>query len=141
MAMEIEYIEKGIELHEALAAAGMSIWEHDGVWCSNADPALVNDFIRTFNPDTTGKMIDTFVAELEALYDSVAQQRRYDSRYTCALRAGFDGPFKAEGTAFAQWMDTCNAYAYGVMDAVLSGQRAAPTPSELLAELPEMVWP
>lgn len=82
-----------------------------------------------------------YIAALERHYDSAAQQRRYDDRKTCALRAGYAGPFQAEGTAFGIWMDTCNAYAYEQMDAVLAGQRDKPTPEELIAELAPMVWP
>lgn len=83
-----------------------------------------------------------FVRALEAHYDARAQDRRYDNRLTCALRAGYAGPFQAEGTAFAVWMDTCNAYAYAAMAAVEAGQRAAPeTPAALVGELPVLAWP
>ena len=83
-----------------------------------------------------------FVAALEAHYDATARSRRYDSRYTCALRAGYAGPFQSEGAAFAVWMDTCNAYAYSQLAAVQAGQRPPPaSPAALVAELPQMVWP
>lgn len=83
----------------------------------------------------------TYIAALEAHYDSVAKQRRYDDRKTCTLRAGYAGPFQAEGTAFAIWMDNQNVYAYAQLDAVLAGDREKPTPDELIAELAPMVWP
>ncbi len=85
--------------------------------------------------------VAVFTAALERWYDRVAQARRYDNRYTCALRAGYAGPFQAEGAAFAAWMDTCNAHAYGVMAAVQAGQRAMPeSPAALVAELPTPPW-
>ena len=90
---------------------------------------------------TTDEIIADFTAKLEAHYDTKAKERRYDNRFTCALRAGYAGPFQAEGAAFAVWMDNCNAYAYGVMEAVLSGQRALPTWEELKGELPVLEWP
>lgn len=81
-------------------------------------------------------------AALEAHYDAVAQERRYDDRYTCALRAGYPGPFQAEGQAFAVWMDECNLRAYQLMAAVQFGTRAMPaTTDALLGELALMVWP
>lgn len=83
----------------------------------------------------------TYTAALEGHYDSVAKQRRYDDRKTCTLRAGYAGPFQMEGTAFGIWMDTCNVYAYEQMDAVIASEREKPTPEELIAELPPMVWP
>jgi hypothetical protein len=86
-------------------------------------------------------LVERATRVLEAHYDSVARQRRYDDRYTCALRAGFNGPFQAEGQAFAAWMDACNAHAYGVLELVKSGERETPTAEALIAELPEMTWP
>lgn len=83
----------------------------------------------------------TFTAALEAHYDNVAQSRRYDNRLTCALRAGYPGPFQPEGSTFAVWMDNCNAYAYQQLGVVKSGQRPMPTVEELIAELPSIVWP
>jgi len=88
-----------------------------------------------------GRTLQLLMATLEAHYDATAQTRRYDNRLTCALRAGFAGPFQAEGTAFAVWMDTCNARGYQIMADCLAGRRAIPTPEGLVAEMPVMVWP
>ncbi len=82
-----------------------------------------------------------YTAALEGMYDARARERQYDNRLTCALRAGYAGPFQAEGTAFAIWMDTCNATAYGLMAQVLAGEIPMPTIAELLAMMPELVWP
>jgi hypothetical protein len=73
--------------------------------------------------------------------DSVAGQRRYDSRFTCALRAGFPGPFQAEGLAFAAWMDQCNMTGYTIMQEVKLGQRPVPSAAELIAAMPTIEWP
>jgi len=81
-----------------------------------------------------------YTARLEALYDAKAQERRYDNRFTCALRAGYVGPFQADGVAFAQWMDASNAHGYTVMAAVQAGTRPLPTWEELQAELPAAPW-
>jgi hypothetical protein len=84
---------------------------------------------------------EEYTAALEAHYDAKAQERRYDNRYTCALRAGYAGPFQQEGIAFATWMDNCNAVAYQILADVLNGLRPTPTIEELLAELPVLDWP
>jgi hypothetical protein len=74
--------------------------------------------------------------------DSVAQARRYDNRITCMVRAGFPGPFQAEGKAFAQWCDSCNAMAYLLMEQVQNGEIELPaTTQELIDALPVMEWP
>lgn len=90
---------------------------------------------------TNTEIIAELTASLEDHYDLVARAKQYDNRLTCALRAGYAGPFQAEGTAFAVWMDNCNAYAYEVLADCLSGARGIPTAEELIAEMPDLVWP
>lgn len=75
------------------------------------------------------------------LFDTTAQTKHYDNRITCALRAGYSGPFQPEGVAFAQWMDACNEAGYQIMAQVLAGQITQPSVAELLALFPAIVWP
>ena len=65
-----------------------------------------------------------------------------DNRITCTLRAGYPGPFQAEGQAFALWMDACNLAAYTLLAEVQAGTRPLPKATQVLIEaLPPMVWP
>jgi hypothetical protein len=80
-------------------------------------------------------------AELEKHFDTTAQARRYRDRITCSLRAGYPGPFQAEGLAFAQWMDECNAFGYQLLGAVLAGNEPLPTKEAFIAALPAINWP
>lgn len=81
-------------------------------------------------------------AALSSHLDATAQSRRYDNRITCALRAGYPGPFQAEGQAFAAWMDTCNAMGYQFLAEVQAGTRPLPaTTQEFVNALPPMEWP
>lgn len=90
----------------------------------------------------SARKIGAIAAALDAHFDAVAQARRYDNRITCALRAGYVGPFQAEGVAFAQWMDQCYTAAHVMLAEVQAGTRAMPaTIDEALALLPVMVWP
>lgn len=73
--------------------------------------------------------------------DATAGQRRYDNRFTCSLRAGFAGPFQAEGLAFAAWMDQCNIAAYTILAECKAGVRPIPSEAELIAAMPEIEWP
>ena len=87
-------------------------------------------------------MLSRYTAALGKHLDDVAKQRRYDNRITCSLRAGYPGPFQAEGVAFATWMDSCNAAAYQIWSDVRNGVRAAPASIEaFIAELPVIDWP
>ena len=82
------------------------------------------------------------VTAMEQLFDSTAQGKHYDNRITCALRAGYFGPFQQEGIAFATWMDSQNAKGYTMLAQVQAGTMAMPaTVEEALALLDPMVWP
>jgi len=70
----INYTEKGIELHEALADAGLSLYEHDGVWVTDSDPVQVQAFIDSFTPsrevqlEKINRRCDELLADLRAGY-------------------------------------------------------------------------
>ncbi len=87
------------------------------------------------------RLIKEYDAALTNYLDSVAQERKYDNRITCALRAGYVGPFQVEGIAFAGWMDQCNYQAYQILNQVLTGTIARPTIEEFLEMLPTFTWP
>lgn len=55
--------------------------------------------------------------------------------------AGYPGPFQAEGIAFAQWMDDCNATGYQVMSEVESGARGPLSVAEYIDLLPILELP
>lgn len=91
---------------------------------------------------STQAKVAEIVAAMESLFDATAQSRQYDNRITCALRAGYAGPFQAEGLAFATWMDRQNAIAYQMLAQVQAGTMAMPsTPDDALSLLEPMVWP
>jgi hypothetical protein len=89
----------------------------------------------------TAAIEQRLVAVLNNHLNAVAAQRRYDDRFTCALRAGFAGPFQSEGQAFAAFMDECNMVGYSMMKRAKAGDIPTPTDAELIAAMPVMVWP
>lgn len=92
-------------------------------------------------PFTEIETIRAYTDALERLFDQAAQSRRYDSRITCALRAGYSGPFQAEGQAFALWMDSCNALGYSILDKVKKGTMPQPGIDAFIAMMPGITWP
>jgi len=86
-------------------------------------------------------VVQQYTDALAAMLDAKAQEKNYDNRISCALRAGYPGPFNAEGSKFAAWMDTCNALGYQVLADVNAGKRPRPTLPEFLALMPALVWP
>lgn len=81
--------------------------------------------------------IARYEAALDAHLDAVARQYRYDNRFTFALRAAYPGPWQAEGSAFAQWMDACNAQSFALLQQVLAGEAELPSLADFIAALPE----
>lgn len=90
---------------------------------------------------TQEEIQQALLAKLDEHIDSVAKFKGYDSRITCALRAGYVNPWQQEGIAFGTWMDACYAMAYQIQADVLAGTRPTPTAEQLIAEMPVMVWP
>lgn len=90
--------------------------------------------------ETVESIAKRYDKALLAHFDSVAQSRRYDNRLTCALRAGYAGPFQQEGIAFGTWMDNCNESAYQLMADVLSGTKPLPTIEEFISGMPTINW-
>lgn len=80
-------------------------------------------------------------AALTAHLDAEAQTRRYADRVSCSVRAGYVGPFQAEGIAFAQWMDAQNAKGYQVLSDFQKGLISQPTIDDFIGMLDPMQWP
>lgn len=91
-------------------------------------------------PPTDAEIMARLESAVDAHINAVAQAKGYDSRVTCALRAGYVNPWQAEGAVFGAWMDDCYTYCYQVLADVQNEVRTIPTEAELIAELPVMVW-
>ena len=79
---------------------------------------------------------------VQAHMDAVARTHNYDGILSlCTYAASKHTKFESEGAAGVLWRDACWAAGYQVIDDVHAGKRAVPTPEELVAELPEMIWP
>lgn len=86
--------------------------------------------------------IDDYRRAIQAHVDSAAQARSYDSGITCASYLGSTVPaWAAEASAFVAWRDAVWAYAYTELAKVEAGEREQPTVTEIIGELPAMVWP
>jgi hypothetical protein len=125
-----------------IGSTGKTLVDGSIVWIG--DGSFPDDSIQSV--EMTDLEIQNFIKmDFEAALDNhinqVAKAKGYDNRISCALRAGYDSPWKAEGDAFAKWMDACYTAAYQIMTDVADGKRQIPTINEMLAEMPVMVWP
>ncbi len=107
------------------------VWD-GAAWRSN--PAV-------YGPADALPTLEDYDRALTAHLDAEAQTHRYEDRISCSVRAGYVGPFQAEGIAFAQWMDACNATGYSMLADFQNGVISQPTIAEMIAALPVMVWP
>lgn len=124
-------------------SASLNDVESHGIAVFNA--AMAGDFGPISPYIEPIKTSEQVIADLESAVQShlniQAKTRGYDDIKSAALRAGYPGPFHAEGVAYATWMDSCWSHCYQVLAAVQSGSRAIPTAGELIAELPVLVLP
>lgn len=98
----------------------------------------------TIDPTTAAALIvKQYDTQLQAHLDAAARAAGYDdirSAITYAEEPAVP-KFQAEGCAFRAWRSLFWLAANDVKNAVLAGQRPAPTIAELLAELPTLTLP
>lgn len=110
----------------------------------NGEGAAIGDmwdgteFIKPAPPMPT---LADYDAALTAHLDAVAQSRNWADRVSLMARAGFAGPWQADAVAFGTWADGCNVIGYQLLADYQAGTIPQPTIAEMLALLPEMVWP
>lgn len=78
---------------------------------------------------------------LEAYTQEVARQRRYRLDAIHIWKNSADPVIAAEAAAFTTWYESFWQAAAQVEADVRAGTRTAPSYEELIAELPQMVWP
>lgn len=86
-------------------------------------------------------LIKRFDGAIQRHLDAAAQAKGYDGIVSACSYAGAPNPFQIEGQAFVQWRGDVWAKCYQVMEEVQGGQRQAPSITDLIAELPELVLP
>ena len=79
---------------------------------------------------------------IQSTLDNKAQERGYDNILSlCTYATSTAEKFSAEGQAGVAWRDEVWAKGYSMLADVEAGTRSIPTADELLAELPDFVWP
>ena len=93
-------------------------------------------------PKSNTEITAALVAAVQRHLDVTARTRTYDSIDSAAKYLG--GPqltWSAEGVALRDWAFVVWVYWYKLQADIAASLRTAPTTEELIAELPEMVWP
>lgn len=101
--------------------------------------------IRPYEADDTAPPPPTraeYAAAIQAHVDGAARARGYHDGFALAGYATSTIPaWAAEAAAFISWRDAVWVYAYTELAKVQNAERAQPSISELVGELPEITWP
>lgn len=74
--------------------------------------------------------------------DSIARSKNYSDGVSLASYVSSTiSTWSSEATTFIAWRDSVWTYVFQVQQEVQQGIRSAPTITELIAELPTIVWP
>lgn len=133
-AMPVDVLDITDEEHAALLegqSRGLAITPGAGGKPESVEPPVP--------PLETRKAL--LLARVDVWLNAAAQARGYDDIWRAALRAGWPGPYHAEGVAFATWMDEVYASCYSLLAQFEAGALPEPTADELLSMLPALVLP
>jgi len=96
-----------------------------------------------FNPPLTEEEMRTrFTAAIDQYMNDFAKTREYDSMASAASYCDDEDPqFQMEGKYCKDMRSKIYRLSANIRDAVKAGKRPMPTPDEVVAELPVLVWP
>lgn len=87
-------------------------------------------------------LMASYSVAIQLHLDAKAKERHYDSIHTAISYRGDANPqYDAEADALFAWRSAVWTYATDELDKVLAGQRERPEVAEIIAELPDFVWP
>jgi len=103
-----------------------------------ANGVLISERVIDVPPPTR----EEYGRAVEAHVDAIARSRGYANAAAMVTYETSTVPqFAAEAQAFKVWRDSVWIAVAGVEAAVLGGQRSPPSIPDLIAELPQIVWP
>lgn len=127
-----------VEVEPPPIPEGKRLFWRDGAWV--LEDILSEAEAPEPTPPTHEEIQKTLTDAVQAHMDTKVKERGYDNIHTARLYA-LGTEFREEGIACVVWCDvvwrTCN----NILNEVTAGQREIPTVQELIAELPELVWP
>lgn len=101
----------------------------------------VDGKIVEYTPPAPVPTADDYRRAIQALIDTKAQEKQYDSGATLASYVNSTVPeWSAQAQAFVTWRDSVWVYAFAELEKVQSGEREQPSIEDFLAELPAFEW-
>lgn len=86
--------------------------------------------------------VKDYEGAVQKYLDETVHQKGYDNVYTCLSYKGDPDPiFSAEADAVLAWRSQVWRTAQSILNQWATGQIEQPTISQVIAQLPELVWP
>lgn len=108
---------------------------------------VVDEELADDNPELMGYLNPTpgvvdYQTAIQGKVDATAASKQFNDGVTLASYKDSTIPaWSAQAASFIAWRDQVWSYAYTELAKVEAGQRAQPTVSDFLAEMPVMSWP
>lgn len=112
------------------------------VWNVLAEDIPVNN-VQTWKqvPMSEQEIEDACIELVQTHMDTEVQGHGYYNMLSACSYAGASNPYQEESVACIGWRGNVWATCYQILSSVRTGNRPVPTPQELIALLPPMVWP
>lgn len=93
-------------------------------------------------PPTPEELLASFTAAIDGHVETTARAKGYNGAAHLASYAASTVPaWAAEATAFISWRDAVWVHGIGLLAEIEAGTATIPTPDDVIAALPEIVWP
>lgn len=141
--MRLAQVENGIVVNVIeIEPENKPDWAASWSEAGNAGPGWTFDgemFLPPAEPEPAPATQEDYRLAVQAHIDATAVARLYDSGTSCASYISSTNPvWASEAMAFVAWRDEVWALVYGLWAAP---PEPIPTPGELVASLPAIVWP
>ena len=109
-------------------------------WTETVEPTRV--LRERFTPPPPPPTEVKYASAVQAHIDATAATKGYGDGYAAASYSSSTTPgWAAEADAFIAWRDSVWVYVFAQLSEVQAQKRSQPTVSELVAELPSIIWP
>lgn len=88
------------------------------------------------------QLVQDVAQAVQTHMDTIVKSRNYDSILSACTYAVSSIPkYQQEGLACVEWRDSVWVKCFELLEEVQTGVRAKMTPTEVVAELPVLIWP
>lgn len=103
---------------------------------------FINGEVVEYVPLASTPTVTDYESAIQALIEETARSRQFrDAATMASYTSSTVQQWSSQALSFVAWRDAVWMYAYAELEKVTTGTRPQPTVSEILDELPKIVWP